>query len=121
MRTPRRLSRRRFLQTAAVATAAVQLAPKLHAAPATAALSALPYPENGILIPDEGWHLWIDKDASWKEDDIFLPEDVSWIDGKFCGKGKPLPVNAPTGGWFTLTVASMQVTLPTSVEQHCWG
>jgi hypothetical protein len=120
MRTPRNLSRRRFLQTVAVATAAAQLAPKLHAAAPSS--TAHPYPENGTLIPDEGWHLWIDDKAAWKEDDIFLPEDVSWVDGKLCGKGKPLPVNAPTGGWFALTVASsLQVTLPTSVEQHFWG
>jgi hypothetical protein len=114
-----KLSRRRFLQTTAVAAAATQLAPKLHAEPAPA---ALPYPENGTLIPDEGWHLWIDERAAWKEDDLFLPEDVSWIDGKLCGKGQPLPVNAPTGGWSALTAASsLQVTLPTTVEQHFWG
>jgi hypothetical protein len=117
------LSRRRFLQTAAVATAATQLAPHLHAEPATA---AIPYPENGTLIPDTGWHLWIDEHAAWKEDDIFLPEDVSWIgtgkDAKLCGKGQPLPVNAPTGGWQTLSPnAGLEVVLPTTVEQHFWG
>ena len=115
-----RTSRRRFLQTAAVATAAAQLAPRLSAASATAAPAAHSYPENGTLIPDERWHLWIDEKAAWKEDDIFLPEDVAWgtgeHDGKLCGKGKPLPVNAPTGGWSALTPATgKQVTLPTSV------
>ena len=120
MRTPRSLSRRRFLQTAAVASAAAQLAPKLHAA--TPAQAAYAYPENGTLIPDEGWRLWIDDKAACKEDDIFLPEDVAWIDGKLCGKGKPLPVNAPTGGWSALTHdAGHEVVLPTSVEQHFWG
>src|ERR1700683_451677 len=98
MRAPKNLSRRRFLKTAAVASAAVQLAPRLHAAPTSVTTAAHPYPENGTLIPDEGWHLWIDDKAKWQEDDIFLPEDVSWVDGKLCGKGKQLPVNAPTGG-----------------------
>jgi hypothetical protein len=117
------LSRRRFLQTAAVATAATQLAPHLHAEPAS---STLPYPENGTLIPDEGWRLWIDEHATWKEDDLFLPEDISWIgtgkNAKLCGKGQPLPINPPTGGWQTLSHnAGLEVILPTTVEQHFWG
>ena len=80
------------------------------------------YPENGVLIPDDDWRLWIDEKAQWKNDDIFLPEDVSWIDGQLCGKGVPLPVNAPSGGWSALTAdTGLQVILPTSVEQHFWG
>jgi hypothetical protein len=85
-------------------------------------VSAVPYPENGTLLPDGGWRLWVDEKAPWKEDDIFLPEDVAWVDGKLCGKGKPLAVNAPTGGWGVLTgSAGIEVLLPTSVEQHFWG
>jgi len=114
-----KLSRRRFLQTAAVATAAAQLAPHLTAEPPAA---PMPYPENGTLIPDDGWHLWIDEHAAWQNDDLFLPEDVSWIDGKLCGNGQPLPVNPPTGGWSALTHdAGKEVLLPTTVEQHFWG
>ncbi len=114
-----KLSRRRFLQTAAVATAATQLAPHITAEPAAA---PIPYPENGTLIPDDGWHLWIDDKAAWQNDDLFLPEDVSWVDGHLCGKGQPLPVNAPTGGWDALTHdAGLEVILPTTVEQHFWG
>jgi hypothetical protein len=80
------------------------------------------YPENGTLIPDEGWHLWVDTRAQWENDEIFLPEDVGWNDGTLCGKGKPLPVNAPTGGWEILTPSTgTEVVLPTSVEQHFWG
>jgi len=114
-----KLSRRRFLQTAAVATAATQLAPHLTAEPAAA---PIPYPENGTLIPDGGWHLWIDDKAAWRNDDLFLPEDVSWVGGHLCGRGQPLPVNAPTGGWEALTHdAGLEVVLPTTVEQHFWG
>jgi beta-galactosidase len=112
------LTRRRFLQTAAVATTAVSLGPHLHAEPA----AKTPYPENGTLIPDEGWHLWVDQHATWQDDDIFIPEDVRWIDNKLCAKGQPLPTNAPTGGWQTLTPKTgLEVILPTTVEQHFWG
>lgn len=44
------------------------------------------------------------------------------MDGVLCGKGQPLPVNAPTGHWAILTPsAGKEVVLPTSVEQHFWG
>jgi beta-galactosidase len=114
-----KINRRHFLQSAAVATAAVQLAPKLHAQPAN---TSLPYPENGTLLPDHGWRLWIDGKAPWQNDDIFLPEDVSWIDNQLCGNDHPLPVNAPTGGWQALTpTTGLEVLLPTTVEAHFWG
>ncbi|HEU5340245.1 sugar-binding domain-containing protein [Edaphobacter sp.] len=111
-----KLSRRTFLQ----ATAAVAVASKLKPAQAQ---TAQPYPENGTLIPDEGWHLWIDREAEWKNDEIFLPEDIAQdADGVVRGKGKPLPVNLPTGGWASLSVAaSKEVILPSTVEQHYWG
>jgi beta-galactosidase len=110
-------SRRRFLH----ASAATAIAASLTPAPAQshAASHSSPYPENGILIPDEGWHLWLDQQAPWKDDTIFLPEDV-----RTGGTGDlaTLPVNAPTGGWQVLTPqAGKQVVLPTTVEQHFWG
>ena len=83
------------------------------------------WPENGTLIPDEGWRLWVDREAEWKQDAIFLPEDVTQdADGVVRGKGEPLPVNAPTGGWGVLAgqpAGSIAVTLPGTVEQHFWG
>ncbi len=112
-------SRRRFLQSAAAATAATQVIPRLHAEPADA---AIPYPENGKLVPDDDWRLWIDEKAEWQNDEIYLPEEISWIDGKLCGNGQPLPEHEPTGGWGTLRKdAGLEVTLPTTVEQHYWG
>jgi beta-galactosidase len=115
----RRLSRRSFLQTATAAT----LATKLKPASATALPeNAIPYPENGTLVPDDDWRLWIDEKAEWKNDTLFLPEDVSWQNGVLCGKGSPLPVNEPTGGWGLLDhLTGINVTLPTTVEQHHWG
>ena len=107
------LSRRRFLQTTASTAAAASLIPALPALAEPGKPQMEAYPENGTLIPDEGWHIWIDEKAEWKDDPIFLPEDVH-ID--------KLPVNAPTGGWEVLTsAAGKEVVLPTSVEQHFWG
>jgi beta-galactosidase len=109
-----KLSRRRFLQTTAAAASLVSALPALSevAKPQTEVQTAA-YPENGTLIPDEGWRLWIDEHAEWKDDAIFLPEDV---------RLDKLPVNAPTGGWEVLTpAAGKEVVLPTSVEQHFWG
>jgi beta-galactosidase len=114
----RKLSRRRFLQTAVVASATTQIVPHLQAEPVPIA-----YPENGTLIPDSGWRLWVDDKAAWQEDDIFLPEDISIdADGVVLAKGNPLPVNAPTGGWAALTAATgLEILLPSTVEQHFWG
>jgi beta-galactosidase len=117
-----KLSRRAFLGTAAAATIAAQVkfagaqgAAKTHAAEA--------WPENGTLIPDAGWRLWVDERAAWKQDAIYLPEDVAQgVDGVVMGGGKALPVNAPTGGWNMLgNAAGIGVTLPGTVEQHFWG
>ena len=114
-----RLTRRTFLQTAAATTLAAQLKP---ASPQTPETTSLPYPENGTLIPDDDWRLWIDEKAEWKNDELFLPEDIFWQNGVLCGKSNPLPINEPTGGWGTLRADNgINVTLPTTVEQHYWG
>lgn len=105
------ISRRTFLQS----TAAASLLPALPAlASAPNAAPAHEWPENGTLIPDDGWHLWVDQHAEWKDDRIFLPEDVDIA---------KLPVNAPTGGWEVLGKAAnaIPVTLPSTVEQHFWA
>ncbi len=111
-------SRRTFLQSAAAATVATQI----KASPAQTSAPDTLYPENGTLIPDDDWRLWIDEKAEWKNDELFLPEDISWQNGVLCGKSKPLPVNEPTGGWGLLDhLTGINVTLPTTVEQHYWG
>ena len=110
------ITRRTFLQAATAAA----LAPGIRLA---AEQPATPYPENGTLIPDDGWHLWIDEKAPWASDDIFLPEDIHQdANGIVHGKDAPLPVNPPIGGWSTLTpAAGKEILLPTTVEQHFWG
>jgi beta-galactosidase len=115
----RRLTRRTFLQTATAATLAAQLKPSSAQSPAQ---PQIPYPENGTLIPDDDWRLWIDEKAEWKNDPLFLPEDISWQNGVLCGKGTPLAVNEPTGGWGVLRANNgINITLPTTVEQHHWA
>jgi beta-galactosidase len=116
-----KLTRRSLLKTtAASATAAGLLrgVPTLAGVPAAAQSHA--WPENGTLIPDDGWQLWVDQQAEWKNDAIFLPEDV-----RPGGPGDiaTLPVHAPTDGWEVLSAAPgpIPVTLPGTVEQHFWG
>ena len=120
------MNRREFLQsTAATAVAAGVVRGLAVEAQGAAAHAAEAWPENGTLIPDEGWQLWVDEKAEWKQDAIYLPEDVTQdADGVVRGKGEPLPVNAPTGGWGVLAGAaagSIAVRLPGTVEQHFWG
>ena len=68
---------------------------------------------NRVDIPDTGWRLWLDRDAHWKDDDLFLPSEVQLA---------TLPVNLPTGGWEILDSSrGKEVVLPSTVEQHFWG
>lgn len=75
--------------------------------------ASTPRDSTTITLPDGGWRLWPDTQASWQKDDTFLPEDVH-IDR--------MPTNAPTGGWGALNARQgIAVTLPSTVEQHFWG
>ena len=114
------ISRRAFVGGVAAAGVAAQV--KLAGAQAGAKSQAEAWPENGTLVPDVGWRLWLDEKAEWKDDAIFLPEDVTRdANGAVLGGGKPLPVNAPTGGWNVLgSSAGIEVMLPSTVEQHYW-
>jgi hypothetical protein len=76
--------------------------------PATAAAVT-----DTLEIPDTGWRLWLDREAAWKDDQLFLPSEVQLA---------ALPVNPPTGGWDVLDSSrGIAVTLPSTVEQHYWG
>lgn len=62
---------------------------------------------------DQGWRLWLDPQAPWRDDALYLPEDVHLAS---------LPVNPPTGGWPVLARnAGMAVSLPATVEEHCFN
>ena len=62
------MNRRRFLETAAFAGIASTLS--LDALTGQSANRPL-----AVAIPDDGWRLWTDTAATWKDDEIFLPED----------------------------------------------
>ena len=62
---------------------------------------------------DAGWRLWVDTQAAWQDDTLYLPSEVHLA---------RLPVNPPTGGWSALNPnAGISVTLPSTVEEHYWG
>ena len=96
------VDRRGFLAAGGLGVA-VSLAPTVASAART----------DPLAIPDEGWRLWIDTAAAWKDDVLHLPSAVDL---------KTLPVNPPTGGWASLgSNDAVSVDLPTTVEQHLWG
>jgi len=97
-----RVDRRSFLAAGGLGVA-TSLAPSL----ANAAEA------DPLAIADEGWSLWVDQAAPWKDDAIHLPSTVDL---------KTLPINPPTGGWASLAASdALRVDLPTTVEQHLWG
>ncbi len=109
------MDRRNFLAGCAVTGAAASL----HGL--QAAKSEKDFAPDGapgcLIVPDEGWNLWIDEKAQWEDDAIFLPGDVDLA---------KLPVNAPTDGWPSLYARKSGdgfavVTLPATVEQYFWG
>ena len=68
--------------------------------------------QETIKLSDNKWKIWLDKDASWWDDELFLPPvDVS-----------KLPSNAPTVGWDKLEEQpGMETNLPATIEEYFWG
>ena len=59
---------------------------------------------------DSGWRLWLDRDAKWRDDTLYLPDEVNLA---------KLPVNPPSGGWKSLGAnTGISVSLPDTVEAH---
>jgi hypothetical protein len=97
------INRRHFLAQS-IAAAGLSLERGI-AQPATA--------PDAVAVPDSGWRFWLDTKAQWKDDVIYLPEDVVL---------EKLPANAPTNGWDVLnSSAGIAVDLPATVEQFYWG
>lgn len=71
-----------------------------------------------IDLSDKPWSLWCDRQASWKDDALYLPGEFDL---------KSLPVNPPTIGWERMYSKEgikedvKQVNLPSTVEEHFWG
>jgi hypothetical protein len=92
-------------------------APLVAASLLVLSMAALPAQEalpgaKTLQVPDAGWKLWPDAKAEWRQDALYLPNDVNLA---------KLPVNAPTGGWESLDSHGIAVTLPATVEQYYWG
>jgi hypothetical protein len=69
--------------------------------------------DREVAVPDTEWRMWPDQKADWKDDTIYLPDDVHL---------GSLPVNPPTGGWSALSPQlGIPVSLPATVEQFFWG
>src|SRR5579862_8112918 len=68
---------------------------------------------QGVDISKSGWRLWVDREAKWQNDRLYLPSEVDLA---------KMPVNPPTGGWQVLShQGGIGVTLPSTVEEHYWG
>jgi hypothetical protein len=115
------MDRRSFLGNAGLIGAVAVLGNKrLFAAPLSASQPILDgnsrpvrFSDREIAVPDTEWRMWPDQKAAWKDDTIYLPDDVHL---------ERLPVNAPTGGWGVLTSQQgIAVSLPATVEQFFWG
>ena len=66
---------------------------------------------NEIELTDlDTWKVWMDKDAEWQEDKLYLPGEFSLSD---------LPNNAPTCGWDELfTHKGKPCDMPTTIEEQ---
>lgn len=59
-------------------------------------------------LSGSGWRLWLDKEAAWENDLLFLPPvDIA-----------ALPYNPPTHGWEILDAKSQAVAVPGTVEEY---
>ena len=63
-------------------------------------------------LSGDAWRLWLDRDADWQNDDLYLPPvDIS-----------VLPANPPTCGWDVLNkVGDKRVAVPGTVEEYFWS
>jgi len=73
------------------------------------------YAQNGrytIPLVGKGWSLWFDKEASWQNDRLYLPHEITDL--------SLLPVNQPTGGWQVLdnNPDAVPVEVPGTVEEY---
>ncbi|WP_239063538.1 PA14 domain-containing protein [Bacteroides sp. 51] len=62
-------------------------------------------------LSDSQWWLWRDTDATWKDDKLYLPTEITDL--------SILPVNVPTGGWNKLDQQqAISVKVPGTVEEY---
>jgi beta-galactosidase len=61
-----------------------------------------------IDLTEIGWRVWMDKDATWKNDTLYLPSEVDM---------KKIRINPPTCGWNNLYQTGVESKLPVCVEE----
>jgi len=61
-----------------------------------------------LNLSGSGWKLWQDTNATWQNDELFLPP----------GNLSRLPVNPPSGGWDVLQSNGIEVSVPGTVEEY---
>lgn len=61
-----------------------------------------------INIGANTWKVWLDENAPWKDDTLYLPEDVDL---------KKIQVSSPGCGWSKLYSTGKEATLPVCVEE----
>ena len=62
-----------------------------------------------VNLSDNGWNVWLDKEAGWKNDSLYAPGETELF---------KLYVNQPTGGWDILKEdKTVTCTLPATVEE----
>lgn len=70
-------------------------------------------PRRTLDLSGAGWQLWLDRAATWEQDELFAPPvELAKV-----------PVNEPTGGWAALAAAKSDrwdVSVPATVEQYAW-
>lgn len=88
-----------------------KLACVIWALPAVLCIGA-PSLASTVRLDSAKWRLWCDTSASWKHDKLYLPGQFSIAD---------LPVNRPSIGWKQLYATGIEVSLPSTVEEHFWG
>lgn len=74
---------------------------------------SLAEPANRVDLCNHRWRLWLDREAEWEHDELFLPPvDLAKV-----------PVNAPSCGWDKLSAQedAKAVQLPATVEEYFWG
>ncbi|ANY18640.1 Beta-galactosidase [Tsuneonella dongtanensis] len=72
---------------------------------------------HGLLDLSQGWYIWPDREAGWRNDTLHLPGTFDLAE---------LQQRAPTGGWSVLDQKAANgeaahACLPATVEQYFWG
>ena len=81
-------------------------------------VNEMKYGRGIINLCEKPWSLWCDREASWKDDSVYLPGELNL---------KSLRLNPPTIGWKEMYRKEgikgdvKEVRLPTTVEEHFWG